>query len=205
MHTRICLAPLRGITDAVFRNAYARYFSGVDWAITPFLTTTRGPRVKPSQLKEVLPENNRQMTVTPQVLSKTADHFLVMAEALFQLGYDTVNWNLGCPYPMVAKKGRGSGLLHQPEAIASFLERVVPALSGRLSIKMRLGRFAPVEILTLLPILNRFDLREIIIPGEVTSGEYEIRVGLYVPGKPRLLSSMGEDAIALGNVTVREK
>ena len=105
MNPRICLAPLRGVTDAVFRNAYARNFIGIDHAMAPFLTTSKGSRIKPSQLRELLPENNPLMTVTPQILSKTADHFLVLAEALFQLGYKTVNWNLGCPYPMVAKKG----------------------------------------------------------------------------------------------------
>ena len=163
MSINICLAPLRGVTDAVFRDAYARHFVGIDRAVTPFLTTQKGPRIKSSQLKEVLPENNRRMTVTPQIISKTADRFMVLAEAIFQLGYETVNWNLGCPYPMVAKKGRGSGMLAHPEAIEAFLERVVPAISGRLSIKMRLGRYHADESETLMPILNRFDLQDIII------------------------------------------
>ncbi len=160
---RLCLAPLRGVTDVIFRDTYARFFCGFDRAVMPFLTTAKGPRIKPTQLKEVLPENNRRMEAVPQILSKTEDRFLVLAEALFQLGYETVNWNLGCPYPMVAKKGRGSGLLPQPEVIERFLERVIPAMSAKLSIKMRLGRFETDEINTLLPILNRFDLKEIII------------------------------------------
>ena len=163
MDTRICLAPLRGVTDAVFRDAYARHFVGIDHAVTPFLTTSSGPRIKPSQLKEVLPENNSRMMVTPQILSKTADHFNLLAGALCQLGYKVVNWNLGCPYPMVAKKGRGSGMLSDPEAVAAFLERVMPAMQGRLSIKMRLGRFHADEIATLMPILNAYDLQAIII------------------------------------------
>jgi tRNA-dihydrouridine synthase len=163
MTDRICLAPLRGVTDALFREAYSRWFSGVDRAVTPFLTTHRGPRIKPSQLAEVLPENNRRMPVVPQILSKTADHFLRLAGSVFHLGYDTVNWNLGCPYPMVARKGRGSGMLNRPEAIGTFLERVVPALDGHLSIKMRLGRFDAEEAESVLPILNRFELAEVIV------------------------------------------
>jgi tRNA-dihydrouridine synthase len=163
MDFRLCLAPLRGVTDAVFRDAYAQYFEGIDRAISPFLTTGKGPRIKPSQLKEVLPENNTRMPVIPQIISKTADRFITLADGLFQLGYDTVNWNLGCPYPMVAKKKRGSGLLPHPEAIEAFLGRVVPNLRGRLSVKMRLGRHHNKEIETLLPIMNRFDLAEIII------------------------------------------
>lgn len=160
---QICLAPLRGVTDATFRTCYAAYFKGIDRAVSPFLSTTKGPRIKPSYLKEVLPENNTGMPITPQIMSKSADDFLLLAAALQDLGYATVNWNLGCPYPMVANKGRGSGLLPHPETIEAFLERVVALWPHGLSIKLRLGRHHPREIEALLPIFNRFALKEIII------------------------------------------
>ena len=163
MTFQICLAPLKGITDALFRTTFAEFFSGVDRAVTPFLSTTSGLRVKPSLLKEVLPENNRRMPVVPQVMSKRAENFLPLAMALRDLGYDTINWNLGCPYPMVAKKGRGSGLLSNPEAIERFLDKVLGAMPHQLSIKMRLGRHREDEIFELLPILNRYPLKEVII------------------------------------------
>ena len=160
---QICLAPLKGITDVLFRNTYADFFNGVDWAIAPFLSTPKGPRIKPSFLKDVLPENNRGMPVIPQVMSKRAENFIPLAMVLLDLGYERVNWNLGCPYPMVAKKGRGSGLLPDPEAIERFLDKTCAVMPGQLSIKMRLGRYRVDEIFTLIPILNRYPIREIII------------------------------------------
>lgn len=160
---KIVLAPLKGVTDAVFRNTFGAHFSGVDWAITPFLSTSTGPRIKPSHLKEVLPENNSAMPIVPQIMSKSADKFLQLATALIDLGYDTLNWNLGCPYPMVAKKGRGSGLLPHPDAIECFLDRVLAVLPHRLSIKLRLGRQYCHEIDALMPVLNRMPLKEIIL------------------------------------------
>jgi tRNA-dihydrouridine synthase len=163
MTFQICLAPLKGITDALFRTTLAEFFSGVDRAVSPFLSTTSGSRVKPSLLKEILPENNRRMPVIPQIMSKRAENFLPLAMALRDLGYDTINWNLGCPYPMVAKKGRGSGLLSNPEAIERFLDKVLGAMPHKLSIKMRLGRHREDEIFKLLPILNRYPLKEVII------------------------------------------
>jgi tRNA-dihydrouridine synthase B len=33
------------------------------------------------------------------------------------LGYKELNWNLGCPYPMVTKCGMGSGLISNTEKI----------------------------------------------------------------------------------------
>ena len=163
MKPDICLAPLKGVTDAIFRTAYAEFFSGIDWAITPFLTTVKGSRVKLSHLKPVLPENNRLMPIVPQIISKTAVNFTFLAQALFDLGYSTVNWNLGCPYPMVAKKGRGAGMLPNPEAVTAFLDRALPDMSGRISIKMRLGRHSAEEINILLPLLDAYPIESITI------------------------------------------
>jgi len=163
MEPQICLAPLRGITDAIFRSTYAEFFKGVDWAVTPFLSTVKGPRIKPSHLKDVLPEQNQNMAIVPQIISKSGDNFIPLANALFDLGYETVNWNLGCPFPMVAKKGRGSGMLLYPDAIQVFLDIVLTRIKNRLSIKMRLGRNRPDEIEGLIPMMNQYPIKEIIV------------------------------------------
>ena len=163
MNFKLCLAPLKGVTDAVFRNTYAEFFTGIDYAVAPFLSTPKGPRIKSSYLKDVLPENNRKMRIIPQVMSKRAENFIPLGLALLDLGYDRVNWNLGCPYPMVAKKGRGSGLLPDPEAIERFLEQASAAMPNKLSIKMRLGRYRVDEIYQLIPVLNRYPIKEIVI------------------------------------------
>jgi tRNA-dihydrouridine synthase B len=163
MTPTICLAPLKGITDAIFRTSYAEFFAGIDWAIAPFLTTVQGGRIKPRHLTQVLPENNRLMPVIPQIISKTATKFVLLAQVLYDLGYPTVNWNLGCPYPMVAKKGRGSGMLPNPEAVVAFLDHALVNMTGRLSIKLRLGRHRADEIETLLPRLDDFPIESIAI------------------------------------------
>lgn len=163
MKTEICLAPLKGVTDAIFRTTYAEFFSGIDWSVAPFLTTIKGPRIKAAHLKQVLPENNPLMPVIPQIISKTAAHFTFLAEALFDLGYKTVNWNLGCPYPMVARKGRGSGLLPDPDAVERFLDQALSVMSCRMSIKMRLGHRRAEEIEVLLPLFERYPIESIAI------------------------------------------
>ncbi|MDJ0780675.1 MAG: tRNA-dihydrouridine synthase family protein [Desulfosarcinaceae bacterium] len=159
----LILAPLRGVTDAIFRTTFAECFDGVAHAVAPFISTVRGSKVKPKLLRDMLPERNAHLPVIPQILGKDPEEFVTMARALFDLGYDTVNWNLGCPYPMVAKKGRGSGLLPYADRIATFLHAVIPAMGARLSIKTRLGRFSDNEIDALLPLFNTFPLREVII------------------------------------------
>jgi len=163
MSFKLYLAPLRGITDYIYRNTFARYFNGFDAAVTPFIPTLKAIRAKPSHLKDVLPENNSAMPIVPQIIGNNHENFIPLAAQLSDLGYETVNWNLGCPFPMVAKKQRGSGLLPYPDKIEHFLEKTVPAIPNRLSIKIRLGRKTSAELDRLIPIFNRYPLQEIIV------------------------------------------
>jgi tRNA-dihydrouridine synthase len=178
MTTTICLAPLKGVTDAIFRNLLDQFYGGVDWAVAPFVSTVSAARIKLKYLRDLLPQNNCAMPVVPQIMSKSAIDFMAMAAALFDMGYGHINWNLGCPYPMVAKKGRGSGMLPYPERIEAFLDRVVPAIPNRLSIKMRLGRFSKAEIFELLPILDRYPLALLIVHPRTGVQMYEGRPDL---------------------------
>jgi tRNA-dihydrouridine synthase len=160
---RLILAPLRGFTDAVFRTTYAEHFAGFDGAVAPFVAALPAGRLTEKHVRDLLPPRNGRMPVEPQILGNGADDFIFLARHLFDMGYPDVNWNLGCPFRPVTKKRRGSGLLPFPEQVDEFLGKVTPALPGGLSIKMRLGRTTADEIFRLLPVLNRYPLREITI------------------------------------------
>jgi tRNA-dihydrouridine synthase B len=158
------LAPIRGVTDAVFRTVYARHFQGIDLAIAPFLTTHSSARIPARHVRDLAPAANPAMPVIPQILSKSAVEFITLARHLFEeLGYTQVNWNLGCPFPQVANKGRGSGLLPHPERIDAFLEEALAAIPNRLSIKTRLGRRDPGEMAAVARVFNRYPLEEVIV------------------------------------------
>ncbi len=172
------MAPLKGVTDHLFRSAFTDHFGGFDLAVAPFITTKQGHRIKKTYVKDVLPENNTRLPVVPQILSKTAGDFIILANHLYDLGYDTVNWNLGCPYPMVANKQRGSGMLPYTDRIQAFLDRVIPQLGGSLSIKMRLGWKDKSDIFRLLPVIDSYPLSEIIIHPRTGLQRYDGTVDL---------------------------
>ncbi|MBU1084713.1 MAG: tRNA-dihydrouridine synthase family protein [Candidatus Omnitrophica bacterium] len=155
------MAPIQGITGALYRNAYSRHFDGYNYAVTPFIKSSIGRR---STLRDILPEKiDTRFEIVPQVLDRHAAHFITLAKAIFDLGYDTLNWNLGCPLPMVRKKGRGAGMLPLSGEILAFLEKVVPNIPNKLSIKVRLGSENPKDLTKLLPLINGIPLKEIII------------------------------------------
>jgi len=177
------LAPLRGLTEYVYRNAFSRHFDGFDAAVAPFIPTMTAARFKKTHLKDVLPENNQAMPIIPQIIGNNPEDFIPLAKRLFDLGYATVNWNLGCPFPMVAKKQRGSGLLPYPQKIEAFLEATIPAIPNRLSIKARLGRKKTDEILALLQIFNQYPLDEVIVHPRTGQQMYDGTPDLDMFGK----------------------
>lgn len=168
----LVLAPIRGITDCHFRSLFQHYFPGFDSALAPFINPQRLSKFQAGQLKDVLPEANLALPVVPQLLNNNAEDFLFLASRLQDLGYQELNWNLGCPAPMVARKHRGSGLLPFPEEILAFLDQVIPKLKIKLSIKTRLGYKNNRELFELLPYLNQYPLTEIIIHGRLGSQMY---------------------------------
>ena len=102
-------SPLQGFTDFRFRNAFQRFFGGVDQYVAPYIRLNGNLEIKPGNVRDILPENNSTLNLIPQIITKDAGEFLFVAKYVQNLGYNELNWNLGCPYPMVAKRGMGSG------------------------------------------------------------------------------------------------
>ncbi len=180
--TLLYLAPVRGITDQVYRNAFARHFQGIDRAVAPFVSTLKGDQVKASHLRECDPELNHLPTI-PQIIGKNPNHFIELARQLAELGNQEVNWNLGCPYPTMTKKRCGAGLLPHAQDIDRFLDTVCAESPIKLSIKMRLGLSCPDEIMPILPVLNRYPLEEVIIHARVATQMYKGPIDLNALGR----------------------
>lgn len=159
----IYLAPIQGITDRIYRNLFPLFFKGVDMAIAPFISSSKKMKPVNNLLREFYPDKNTGIPTIPQIMSSDPDDFTKLANALYDIGCGTVNWNIGCPFRMVVKKGRGAGMLCHPDRIESFLEKTMPALKPGLSIKLRLGLTYPDEVLQLIPIFNQYPLEELII------------------------------------------
>ena len=171
--TGIYLAPLQEYTDAVYRNAHSRLFGGIDKYFAPYLVQQNDGSVKKSTWLDILPENNPDVLPVPQILAGTADEFVSMANKIKELGYREMNWNLGCPYPMVTRRGRGAGLLPHPEKIREILETVYLIPEINLSVKLRAGLESKDELFPVLQVLNDFPVTEIILHPRIAKDLYK--------------------------------
>lgn len=174
----LILAPMRGVTTRHYRKAFARHFQGLDAEMAPFITTVSTDRINPKLLKDVLPENNSSLPLIPQLLGKDAGEFITMTKALHELGYNEVNWNLGCPHKPIRNKGRGSGLLPHPKQVDALLERICAESPCKVSVKVRLGVSGKSELLNLIPVLNRYPLSEVIVHPRTAEQMYDGTVDL---------------------------
>ena len=143
---------------------FKRHFGGIDKFYTPFFTGIhKEEHAKNLQGEEIDPHYNDVETLTPQILSTDAEEILRFAKQCQQLGYKEINLNMGCPFPRVANKKRGCGLLPYPDKVEAMLERVFEEIDIKFSVKCRLGYFDPKEIDAILPIFNKFPISELII------------------------------------------
>lgn len=168
----LILAPIRGITDAVYRDAVERCFRGFDRAVAPFLLLKQGQALRPVDLKQLAPAQGRRLRTIPQVLTNHAATFSAALRELHDAGHTEVNWNLGCPYPTAAGRGRGAGLLPHPDRVDAILSAVMPSAPLRVSVKMRLGYHDPDDYAAVIEVLNRYPLAEVALHARTADQMY---------------------------------
>lgn len=69
-------APMEGITGYVYRSVHHKFFSGIDKYFTPFLSPGPKKVLTDREIRDILPKNNPQMYVVPQILTNRAEDFI---------------------------------------------------------------------------------------------------------------------------------
>lgn len=168
----IYLAPIQGFTDYIYRQAFAEIFTGVDTFSIPYITLKNGDLIQKYE-KEILPVNNPQARVIPQVLANNGQELFRLSQRLSELGYTALNLNLGCPYPMVTNRKKGAGLLPFPGELRSMLSYFFEHSNLQLSVKMRAGLNQSNEAEKIIAVLNEFPVTEIIFHPRVAKQLYK--------------------------------
>jgi len=171
---QIYFAPLEGITGYVFRNAYAKYYGGVDKYFTPFISPHTKKLMDTREKRDILPENNQGLYIVPQVLTNKAEELIDICKQLREeYGYEEINLNLGCPSKTVTTKGKGSGFLEYPDQMEEFFDRFFKVSDVKLSIKTRIGYWEVEEAERLFNLYERFPFEEVIIHPRLGSEMYK--------------------------------
>ena len=184
------LAPLRGVTVRTFRSVFGAAIreAGFTGLYAPFIPANAGFRFSQKIFADILPERDeacsrealsvsrsvRGFALVPQVIGKDPLALRDWCRAVKDLGYTRADLNAGCPFPMIRRKGRGSGLLRTPDVLDRMLEAGCDEMgAGNFSLKTRLGVERSDELLGLMPIINRYPLAVLTIHARTASQMYE--------------------------------
>lgn len=170
--TYIAFAPLQGYTDAVYRRAHWECVGGVDEYYTPFVRIEKG-EVRRKDLRDTDPERNAGVPTVPQVIARDGDEFARLCDALQEHGWGRVDLNMGCPFPMQVKAGRGSGLLQHPERVEEIFKEMQRRPEVVFSVKMRLGEESEEEGMRVMPIVNEMPLIHVTLHPRLGRQQYK--------------------------------
>ena len=130
-------------------------------------------------MRELEAENNRGVVLTPQLIASTPETILHILSLFIEKGYQKVDINLGCPFPTLAKRHNGAGLLPYPDEVKALLSAALEAHPDiRFSVKMRLGWEDAAECMALLPLLNSLPLSHITMHPRLGKQQYKGEVDL---------------------------
>lgn len=180
--TIISLAPMEGMTGFVVRNAFCHNFPGIDRYYTPFIPA--GKRLNKKYIRDISAENNSEVTLIPQLISREAEEVIYMCKTLAEYGYSTFNLNLGCPSGTVTPKGRGAGFLRNPDDIDRFLDAIFSdgQFAGedgfQISVKTRIGMDDSLLWNRIVEVYNKYPLEELIIHPRIGKQMYKGTVDL---------------------------
>ncbi len=169
---KLDFAPMEGVTSCLYRNVHAACFPGVDRYYSPFIAPDGSGRFKGAALRDILPENNRDLRLVPQVLCSRAEAFLAVSRELAAMGYGEVNLNAGCPSGTVVPKHKGAGMLADLKSLDAFLSEVFSRCELKVSVKTRLGLESTAEFPAILEVYNNYPISELIIHARDRAGMY---------------------------------
>ena len=165
-------APMEGLTDGLFRRLHHTYFPGVDRYYMPFISPTQHRCLTNREARELPMADSVPFVAIPQILTKVAEDFVWAAGQCAERGYTEVNLNLGCPSGTVVAKGKGSGMLADPDNLDRFLDAVFSASPLPVSVKSRLGVTDPQEFPRLMEIYNQYPIVELTLHPRVRKAFY---------------------------------
>jgi nifR3 family TIM-barrel protein len=170
----LALAPMQGVTDLPFLRLIAGY-GGADVYVTEYFRVYATSRLDKHILKSVT-ENPTGRPVIAQMIGNDIPALVRTARELQQYPVAAVDLNLGCPAPIVYRKGAGGGLLREPKRVDAILGALRDAVKIRFTVKTRLG-FDSAEVFSeLVPIYAKHALDLLTVHARTVKEMYRSEV-----------------------------
>jgi tRNA-dihydrouridine synthase B len=170
----LALAPMQSVTDLPFLKLMDAY-GGADVYVTEYFRVYATSRLDKHILKSVT-ENPTGRPVIAQMIGNDIPALVRTARELEQYPVAAVDLNLGCPAPVVYRKGAGGGLLREPARVDAILGALRDAVKGRFTVKTRIGFDSAEVFADLLPIFAKHSLDLLAVHARTVKEMYRSEV-----------------------------
>lgn len=167
----IYVAPMQGYTDAPFRHFHAGVYGAADGYFTPFLRIEHG-EVRRRDLRDISSPLNDNHRLVPQVIARDRQEFETLADAVADAGHREIDLNLGCPFPLQTRRGRGAALIANRAVLADIADAMTAKSGIKFSVKMRPGLSSPDEWRQTIDIINEMPLCRLTIHPRLATQQY---------------------------------
>jgi nifR3 family TIM-barrel protein len=137
MFPPLALAPMAGVTNALFRRLFKPF--GLGLTVSEFVSAQSLVRMNARTLEmiDVYPD---ERPTSVQLHGNDPDVMARAARFVEECGADIVDINFGCPAPKIVKGGDGAAILRDPDLAVRICDAVRKAVvKAPVTVKMRLG------------------------------------------------------------------
>ena len=156
------LAPMANVTDAAFRQMFARY-GKPDVLFTEFVSVEGLLSAGRERLLVDFWFEPNEHPIVAQIFGSKPEQFSEVAALIAELGFDGIDINMGCPDKNVEKQGGGAALMKDPELAREIIRATKRGGQGLpVSVKTRIG-YRTNQIEEWLPYLFGEDLAALTV------------------------------------------
>ncbi|HBM17382.1 MAG TPA: hypothetical protein DD381_13730 [Lentisphaeria bacterium] len=131
----LILAPLAGYTDIPYRLSARRH--GCVYAFTEMVDVSSIVYVRKKSFK-LLERDESEKWLGVQLVGRDLEQMSKAVDIVNEYNFDVLDFNMGCPTPKVAKKGKGAGLAKEPELACRIIEAMIKKSRIPVTAKIRI-------------------------------------------------------------------
>jgi tRNA-dihydrouridine synthase B len=170
----LALAPMQDVTDLAFWRLMAGY-GGADVYFTEYFRVHGDSRPEKWILQSIT-ENPTGRPVIAQMIGNNIAALVRTARELQRYPIAAIDFNLGCPAPVVYRKCAGGGLLRELERVDAILGALRDAVQVGFTVKTRVGFDSADGFDDLLALLARHSLDLVTVHGRTVTQMYRLPV-----------------------------
>lgn len=201
------LAPMADVTDVAFRRVIAKYGKpDVTW--TEFVSAdglVRAPEEGRKKLLKDLEYSEEERPIVAQFFTSKPEMMEKAGEIAFELGFDGIDINMGCPDRAIERQGAGASLIKTPELAKELIFAAKQGGKGLpVSVKTRVG-FNTVELESWVPKILEASPSALTIHARTRKEMSKVPARWeHVSRAVEIRDSFGSDTLIIGNGDVRD-